>query len=268
MDKNVSLERITPKLATEWLNHNRGNRKLREGKAEQYAQDMKAGNWTQCLDPIAFYADGDIANGQHRLWAIVESETTQEFIVIRNFPRDAGLNIDTQIGRTIVDNARISGADAALSNELVAACLFYENGNKLYTPISNADRLACVARHRGPVQWAVSHGPVGRGYRNMVMLSAVARAFAAGADPERLVAFCKVMTTGVSDGSKDTAAIALRNYIIARGHRVLSHEMRDFFLKAQNAIYYFLKGRPLGVIKSIKDETYPLRPKRAVKAAA
>lgn len=116
MQQSIPIERVTPKKATEWLNANTSNRKLRDGVVEKYAEDMRHGRWTRCTAPICFYEDGDVADGQHRLWAIIESDTTQEFAVLRGLSRADGLNIDTGLNRSLVDNARISGADKDLSN--------------------------------------------------------------------------------------------------------------------------------------------------------
>lgn len=73
----LTVEKITPKIAEAWLNANTCNRKLRDGIVERYAADMTAGKWTECPEPISFYVDGDLADGQHRLFAITESGTTQ-----------------------------------------------------------------------------------------------------------------------------------------------------------------------------------------------
>src|SRR4051794_1259299 len=115
----VTVEKIGPKKAEQWINANKTNRSLRAGVVEQYAGDMRNGNWTQCTAPIAFYEDGDLADGQHRLYAIVESDTTQTFSVARGLERRDGLNIDTGLVRSVVDNARISGLETGLSNYIV-----------------------------------------------------------------------------------------------------------------------------------------------------
>ena len=40
------------------------------------ARDMKAGHWRLTHQGIAFDPAGVLIDGQHRLWAIVESDTT------------------------------------------------------------------------------------------------------------------------------------------------------------------------------------------------
>src|SRR5437870_5147015 len=68
---------VGPELATRWLEGNVHNRKLREDVVARYARDMKAGRWLLTHEPIAFNKNGDtLVDGQHRLWAVVESGAT------------------------------------------------------------------------------------------------------------------------------------------------------------------------------------------------
>jgi hypothetical protein len=261
MAMTEARERISPTKAQMYLNRNTGNRKLRDGLVEKYAADMRSGKWTACLAPVAFYVNGDIADGQHRLWAIIESGTTQEFLVVRGFPREAGLNVDTGKIRTVVDNARISGQDPDLSNELVALARMVEEGDRQNKPYSNAQRLEFVDMHREAAKWAVTHGPRGKGLRSAATLAAIARAWYHEDDKDRLARFCQVVSTGFADGDSESSAVALRNYLLARcvGRSGRIHgSLRDMFLKTMNATHYFMSGRKLTVIKGVADEVYPL----------
>jgi hypothetical protein len=257
---DVKQETITPEKAEKYLNRNTSNRKLRDGVVEKYAHDMKHGRWTECAAPIWFYENGDVADGQHRLWAIIESKTPQKFLVGRNMPREAGLNIDTGLTRTIVDNARISGSDPDLTNEMVAVARAVEEGCRQGKGYSNAKRLEIVEKHREAVSWACSHGPRGRTIRNQCVLAAVARAWYHEPDKEKLERFCKVLTTGQSDGMHESAAVTLRNYLLLKKNAHLNQLFTETFHKVQNAIRYFMQGKQLLVIKTVSDEAYP--PKR------
>lgn len=259
MDQSTKLVLVTVKMAHDFINRNAGNRTLRDGVVEKYAHDMKTGNWTECPVPISFYENGDIADGQHRLWAIIESMKPQHFYLVHDLSREAGLNIDTGIGRTLVDNARISGLDKGLSNALIAVAMFYDAGRRPKKGVSNSDRLEIVQRHREPCDWAIAHGPTGKGLRSAPILAAIARAYQAKADQERLIKFGKVLSTGLADGRDDHAAVALRNYMLSLRNTKERSEQRDLFLKAQNAIWYFLRRKPLGVLRVIKEETFPLK---------
>lgn len=265
-----TTEKITPSVAEEWLNHNRSNRKLRDGVVEKYADDMLNGRWTECTAPIVFYDDGDIADGQHRLWAIVESKRSQTFDVKRGLDRIAGINIDIGLGRSLVDNAKISGADRSLTSELVAVARGIEDGSHSNNAAaggrarSNTAKMEVVAKHRDAAQWACSNGPRGKGIRNAIILSAVGRAHLAGVDLDRLKRFCAVMTTGLYDGDGETAGVAMRNYMITKGSTTSSSPLwRDTFIKTQNAIRYFIAGKKLTAIKAVKEEACPLPARRA-----
>ncbi len=261
---DTMMVNITPKMAEQWLNTNTSNRSLRAGVVEQYAADMKAGNWTQCTAPICFYDDGDLADGQHRLYAVVESQTTQRFMVMRGLSREDGLNIDTGLGRTVVDNGRISGLDTGLSAALVGTARAVASGMPSMGRMSNAQKLAVVSQHREACEWAVSHVPHTKNICNSVVLGAVARAWYVERDHERLAEFCKVIGTGFANGDGDTAAVAMRNYMLQNAGIASGAAMwRDSFLKVQNAIHYFMERRRLTVIKSVKEDTYPLKVKRA-----
>lgn len=264
MAMEVTKEAITPAKAERWLNANPSNRNMREGVAEQYAADMKAGRWTQCTDSISFYADGELADGQHRLWAIVDSGTTQTFVVIRGLAREDGLNIDVGLGRTLVDNGRISGADTGLSHNIIATARAVATGLPSSGRLSNAQKLALVAEHREASEWAISKTPHTKNVCNSASLAAIARAWYAETDLERLEKFAKVLGNGFSDGDADSAAISMRNYFLNNPGIAASTPMwRDTFLKVQNAIHYFMRRQRLVTIKGVKDEAYPLRKKRA-----
>lgn len=256
----MKLERITPRLAKTYLNTNKSNRALRGGLVGKYAADMKAGHWTQCLAPIAFYEDGDVADGQHRLWAIVEAATPQDFYVLRGVSRDAALNIDTGAGRTIVDNATIAGRGEGLNNTIVALCSGIALGNRPGRFNTNAQKMAQVEAHMEAARWTELNGTLGRLLRNAPVNSAIARAWYVEGDKERLIAFATTVSKGFSNGTEDSAAIALRNYLLSRaGSATISGAWRDTFLKAQHACWMFMRKKALMVIKAQSEERYPLK---------
>lgn len=265
----VTRERVTPKKSEAWINANTNNRSLREGVVEQYANDMCAGNWTNCTAPIAFYEDGSLADGQHRLYAIIESGCEQTFSVMRGLSREDGLNVDTGLARSVVDNSRISGLDLHLSNSLVAVARAVAFGMPVSNRLSNSEKLKLVAEHRDACEWANGKMPHRKYVCNSAVMAALARAWYYEDDKERLEQFAKVMGNGFSDGDADSAAIAMRNYMLAHAGVASSTTMwRDTFLKVQNAIQYFMHRKRLTVIKSVKEEAYPLKKKRVLRKVA
>lgn len=255
----ASVEHITPSKAEQLLNRNTINRKLREGVVEKYASDMRAGLWTECTAPIAFYEDGELADGQHRLFAIVESGKGQTFPVIRGIQRVAGLNIDTGFGRTLLDNARISGRDDLnLSHNLIATARVVENRKRdKQRGFSNAERVVWIEKHQEAARWAIANGPQGRSIGNALVWGAIARAYYHEEDKERLEYFGRVIQRGFSNGEEDSAGVSIRNYLQALPSQS-AVPWDELFLKVQNAIWYFMRKKRLTVIKRVEDERYPL----------
>lgn len=261
------LERITPKKAEQYLNSNNANRALRTGVVEKYADDMRNGAWTQCIAPIAFYDDGEVADGQHRLWAIVESGTTQSFLVVRDLPRTAGLNIDTGLSRTLADNADISGAArGTVTTGLLSVSRSIELGQRPDSGTSNTRKLEILERHRDATSFAVNQGPKGKYMMAAPVLAAIGRAWYYEKDKEdalaRLKHFSAVMSTGFGNGDEDSAAITLRNTLMTNATKGITATAiwRELFLKAQNCVWYFVRRKPLFVLKKIDEEKYPLPP--------
>lgn len=266
---HIVIETITPKAAEAMLNANKSNRTLRDGVVEKYAADMGAGRWTACPEPISFYEDGDLADGQHRLFAIIESGKPQEFPVARGVPREAGLNINTGLSRSLIDNARISKTGGELSRAMIACARAMEFGTSTFgRGVSNGETLAIVEKHREAAAFAakeVRRKPLLCG---ATVLAAVGRAYAAGVDQDRLRRFCDVLGTGLYQGDGETAAIALRNHLLEKGSVLSSAGLwKETFLKAQNAIAYFVQGRKLTTIRTVAEEAYPLKKQRIKKAA-
>lgn len=258
--KKAEWVKVTPELAQDWINRNTGNRKLREGVVEKYARDMLDGRWTKNPQPIMFYEDGELADGQHRLWAVVISGVTIEFFVHFGVEREAGLNIDTGVGRDLVDNAKISGYEGYLTKISLGTAIIVAFGRQMREKsLSAGERLELVEKYAPHLQFADAQAPSKRGVAPSVVRAAIARAHMHLGDNARLVEFCKILGTGMpADPVADRAALAFRNYMleITAGRKL---DPRDTFLKAMNAIDYFVRRRSLTVIKVVKEEAFPLK---------
>lgn len=83
----TEVKTITPKWAMEILDkHNPVNRSVSEQTVQSYANDMKAGRWVLNHQGIAFDENGNLVDGQHRLWACVFAECSFECMVTTGLP--------------------------------------------------------------------------------------------------------------------------------------------------------------------------------------
>lgn len=110
---NVTTMRVTPQIAAAWLVANLTNRKIQAARVAKMARDMDKGAWAFIGDPIRLTEPDEsglewLIDGQHRMNAIVESGTTQQFVVITGLPREAQAVVDSGKGRSISDTLHMA----------------------------------------------------------------------------------------------------------------------------------------------------------------
>ena len=107
----VDVELITPEMAAEYLEKNKDNRQPTERHIKYLASQMNAGKWYLTHQGIAFDANGDLRDGQHRLFAVLRSMSPQEMLVIRGLEPETFQVMDTGKNRTAADILHIEGYD-------------------------------------------------------------------------------------------------------------------------------------------------------------
>ena len=98
MDKNLDIhvQRIGPEIAEQYIEGMSKNRNISQRDVESLARAMKQGLWREDAgDPIRLNSDGQMIDGQHRMWAIVESGCEFSFLVIRGIDNSAQMIMDT-----------------------------------------------------------------------------------------------------------------------------------------------------------------------------
>ncbi|BCH20141.1 hypothetical protein [Mesorhizobium sp. L-2-11] len=153
----AQIERVTltPEMAFDLLNHNQQNRPLQDRHVNRIASQIMAGKWKFNGDTIKISDTGDVLDGQHRLFAVIEAKTAVETVIIRGVARDAFSTIDTiRAVRSGADVLAINGASryrTTISSALMwlirwqRGCLpkFRDPRNK----IENSDIEAAWAAH-------------------------------------------------------------------------------------------------------------------------
>lgn len=106
---NVAVRTITPTDAEAMLANNEANRSIRPRYVQSLARQMTEGLWRMAGDPIRFAADGTLLDGQHRLSAIIESRTAQDFVIITGLTSSAQVSMDSGIKRSFADVLHMKG---------------------------------------------------------------------------------------------------------------------------------------------------------------
>ena len=93
--------KITPVVAALIATTNNvANRAATASRCIQYVGIMRRGDWRKHHQGIAFYSDGTLADGQHRMVSTALSGTTQEFLVVCDFAKSSIDGIDRTKQRT------------------------------------------------------------------------------------------------------------------------------------------------------------------------
>jgi hypothetical protein len=109
MTQQATLVTITPKLAEAFLENNHTNRPLKPRHIAGLTQSMKEGDWKINGDTICVSKSGTIIDGQHRLHAIVKSQTTIQSWIIAGLDEDVFNTIDIGKKRTVADTLACRG---------------------------------------------------------------------------------------------------------------------------------------------------------------
>ena len=205
---------ISPELAKKYLEKNTNNRRLRTSVVNAYAQDMRQGNWQENAEAISFYEDGSLRDGQHRLAAIVASNTTQRMLVVTDVPMDSFI-CDRQGKRTVADFLKLTG-HGEVANQLCSGgvrFMFLYAGKKVgeslvYTFITeNEEDLETVYK-------IVARGSSTQISRKAPVFAAVYCAYKCGIDEKVLTRFIDVVNSGHESDPSEDAAIVLRNQLV------------------------------------------------------
>lgn len=240
-EPTVEMEEITPERAQELLDRNKRNRHIRGSIVEQYARDMTNGNWYNVGDTIKISVDGDLLDGQHRLRAIILSETTQKMMVVSGLEPETQNVMDSGARRTLADALNFSGYHNVTTLAAVArfgiamdkgmGARFGGLGRQ--AGISNSEALEWVERNPtilpavqlSAARWAkyIDAPPTALAYA-WWKLSEI--------DPEKAHEFFEGMATMSTSGQGDPRVALMRLLQRVRTDRVrLSHSM------ALSAIY-------------------------------
>lgn len=111
---------VTPEIATRMLMRNNRNRPFRPARALEFVQLLLTpGAFHHTNEGFAFYTNGTLSDGQHRLAAIIRSEKTVKMDIRYGVPLEAGPSINIGIRRRPGDVLSLLGYND--TNVLAAA---------------------------------------------------------------------------------------------------------------------------------------------------
>lgn len=106
---DVKVMDIDPELAEKWLGSNQHNRNIRERLVDALSGAIARGEWVFNGDTIRFDEKGKLADGQHRLLAVIKSGKPIKSIVVTGLETSAQETMDSGAKRTLPDVLRLRG---------------------------------------------------------------------------------------------------------------------------------------------------------------
>lgn len=234
-------ETITPEIAEAYLRRNLRNRDVRHSKVEEYAMDMKAGKWQLTPQGISFYQNGDLADGQHRLLAVIEAGVPVKFWVTYDVPNDSNI-YDYGAKRKPHDILKLSGTEASTTTVALSRFLFNVANVKMPTIQMLNDFVSDNLELISLADICTRHG-VSSKYNIVRKSSCIAAAYCAlscGVQPEVVDRFFVCVNSGEYDlGKGESASNFLRNWIYRNYTGKTSMNRREAFYQTCYALSDF-----------------------------
>lgn len=248
---------VTPALAAEWLKSNTHNRRLDPRCVATLAKAITAGQWRITHQGVAFGADGTLYDGQHRLHAIVQSDTAVSMEVTRGLS-SADLDVIDNGGKGarranevlfITDGVRIGRNQTGVLN---AAAQMLAGESLTTTAKLTPQQLRSALAMHGAAMDAI-HGALMGCHMAGISAAPVAASLVIAwkTAPDVAAEFASMLRTGESLGPMHPALL-LRNFLIARsGRGALAGVARDdVSLRTFSALDSFARGAEVKFVKA------------------
>lgn len=236
------MVKITPGMALALLERNGLNRPVREERVAYYCRDMVANAWEVNNQGIALGSDGQLYDGQHRLWAVVHYGRTVPMLVVSGLSKEARATIDHGRSRSVADQLRILDQEQN-STRLVQWFRVIEllHGT-LQRQLSVAIARERRETYRDAVDWLVTAAPRKRPYHLPPVIGAFL--YARHVIGKKIAPILERYATGEQLG-RSAPMLRLREYVAEKPKLGGRNEQRDTALKALHAIRADLSGETL-----------------------
>ncbi len=255
----VALSKLNPKTAADWVEkYNNCNRRIREGRIEEYASDMDADEWILTHQGVAFDDEEEMISGQNRSLGVIKSGKTIETLVFLNCPTAERKVIDQVASRTPKDVGYLGHGDNEVSPFMVAVAQSMVRGpNWKNTRRSATANYQLTAGYRDSLNFVLSHLPRRvPGVTIAPVMGAVCRAFY-HLRRNNIAQFLKVLANGLTDAPSDNVVLKLRNWLMenpvkGRGGNQSAYSMTEA------ALYHYSNAEVPSKLKPFDEPVFAL----------
>jgi hypothetical protein len=217
MPVTIEQEWVTPETAKAWLDRNKMNRNESVTEVARYAGEMSSGTWFDTGDTVKWDTDEVLADGQHRLEAIVRTGIAQNLWVARGLDPQARIAIDDGRSRKFSDDLQMNMvASSTRIESLVRKIMMWNSYQSIYASggVGRIPRTALSETWTQEKNRITTAMEISSEHNNVPCSRPVGDFIAyllCRIAPERMVhKYLQVLTIGSQDDA-DTALVVLRD---------------------------------------------------------
>jgi hypothetical protein len=248
----VEIKNVTPGLAASFLEENTSNRKINKKQLDMLVRSMLAGEWRLTHQGIALYEDGSIADGQHRLNAIIQSGVPCRMPIFYGIEKEktTTMAIDCGRGRTVLDGMAISGDSVSVSDVTIARGIEFGYVSGAMKKLTHSETAGIISKHRESLNIArdiLSTNKTGVSISPVKV--AILNAIKSGVDINLADEFYKVLLSGEYCNSIMINAVRLKNKLMTANYNGGSDRLTAYNM-AYNTIISTSEGKDVKRINS------------------
>ena len=255
------IVQVTPQMATKWLEGNTHNRRLRQTRVDQYARDMRNGQWLVTHQGVAFTPDGVLVDGQHRLWAVIESGCTVPMLVFHGLPVESQLVIDDHLGRNIIDSVVLTNGDERLTTLLAAVMRRAIKGlDGVWPRMTKPEIMALWEKWSTWILAVWAYFPASKARcTTSAVLAPLVRAHRSPALRDDVKEFCEILYSGQTHRKRDKVVVTLRDQLLT------GIPPEEQYRKTETALDCFIRGKTPHRITLCTKELFPVPEDKGVR---
>jgi hypothetical protein len=256
---------VTPETAAKWLERNHNNRNITGPRVDLFVRLIQEDKWCLTHQGVAFYDDGDLADGQTRLTAIARAGVPVWMFVTRGLPREAIHAIDGGRPRSVRDVLHFLGMSLTQHHVAVTRILWMQYDLQRRPDAATWAKFAVdtdkFSQFTSAVMDAVEFAMPTRKARGLSHASLVASVASAWftEDHERLARFKQLINDGAGAERDEHAAIKLRDFLMTTNLASGGNNARqEMFMRCCTALRAFIDRRPLAKLYCRPDAVFPI----------
>lgn len=268
-DPGISIESgwvyVSPDVAKSYLEKIGDNqRESRRDLWTKYSSDMKSGKWTITSQGFEFDHLGRFTNGQNRCLAVIDSGMPQWFLVTRGVPfsKYTAMAIDRAGIRTMRDCMNIAGMKDVKARSVATAnvmTMFGGLNSRLKRKLTDIETMEYMSYFEEGIVFSLMY--LDKKFSQAPIAGAVAKAFY-HVKRSTMEDYCDALCSVECVPSDGTLAARLLRELVwsAPDGRAGPKWRKILFMKSENSINYFVRGKDIARLHGVKEDIYPIEP--------